>query len=370
MLIFIFFAFLLAGCSESGPLEKSPRSNNKRVFHAPDTHYQGPLEERIDGYLSWHLVYQLNLKQKDWQTNSKNPLINFRKMQEIPGIGSGERIPYVVYYAPPSPTKTGFLAQVIPSHIIQLDNQSIEEQIPVAVRMELSARNIDFKDVPTLVTISILPKENLGDAPIRSNPVSLFPHNWVHDELNNHTDRSIQVASGLYDAYGVAPHNHDSNSNGAIGLNTLKSYGAYVHPVGGRSGFSSRQALFQLDPQSDLSDFWAFSVDVDDMSPHKGSAILMYHIIFTGEQRENLRKEKLFTRIENIIKERSRALDKWYNTRNPNNKDPEHMIFPIKKWPARINAKNICEDFALLSIDPKNRARLTNKLRSLFRKGY
>lgn len=354
------FMILIGSCHQN-------TSESKPVTTSSDQTACKTIEDRVHGYLGWHLVYYLNLKKDEWTAGNKKPIIPFRKLQTQGGIGNGERIPFVTYYAPSVPKGSGFLSTVVPSFIIQLDNRAVSRLIPEKVRNELQSRNISYESVPTFVTISILPKEQKHDPAIRTNPVSLFPHNWVHNEIADDTNRSINVASGLYDSHGVNIDSDDIKTNGPIGLDKLTTYGAYIHPSGnGSSGFSSRQALFQLDPQKDVSDFWSLSVDVDNNSPHKNSAILMYHVIFTGEKRAELRNSELFELINTSIDERSKALDNWYDDLKAKNIPFETQTFP-RNFPANFTAKDIIDNFDKLEdVYGADLGRISAKLRELF----
>lgn len=320
----------------------------------------------VHGYLGSYLVYYLNLRRDQWQASDNKPIVPFRKAGGS-GIGNNERIPFVTYYAPHSATGTGFLSTLMPEFIIQLDNNSVVNLIPNGIIEELGKHKIAFADVQILVTIGILPEENEGDPPIRQNPLSLFPHNWVHDEIKPETNLSINVAQGLYEAHGVNVNSDDIKNNGPIGIDNLATYGAYIHPSGmGRSGFSSRQALFQLDPNKDVVDFFSLSIDVDDKSPHKNSAIIMYQIIFSGETRHKIRESEFFKLVDASIEERDKALEKWYEELKAKSIPSDTVYFP-PNFPSLVTAKDICDKFTSISIkDTTDISRIATKLRRLF----
>ncbi|WP_156865182.1 hypothetical protein [Pajaroellobacter abortibovis] len=112
---------------------------------------------------------------------------------------------------------------------------------------EIKSLEIDPNIVPTLVTFAILPHEHEKYPPIRRNSACRFPHDWAHDIVQPNTDKSIPIALDPFNPRGVSVNETDIQSNGPIGINQLKTYGAYTHPNAKKGpSYSSRQALISV----------------------------------------------------------------------------------------------------------------------------
>lgn len=343
--IYIFFIIIIFGYGC-----KNQNETSSTVKPRVSEEISSQLETRILGRLYTSKKYQgdrltvFNLNEAEWPFDQEHPqcpgLAHLRSNQAI-DVNSevlpfNLRIPYPVSYAN--------LEHFNLLSLIRLNNQIVFSLIPAGVIHELAARSIKFGDVPVFIA--------LYEADFKSEVFNYYTHFWAHDAINIKVNKTIDIATGFFNPVGV---NTDGVSE-AVGINELKTHGAYVHPVATRAGLSPNNAKFRLDSSRDAVTFWALSVDVDPKSAYLNSAILIWHIAIIhqpphprGEMTGMKPKDRQY-RFKRMLQETARKIK-------------DHDLSPCIE---NFNIKDWLEEFAALSyINPQQHQIILEQLKQL-----
>jgi hypothetical protein len=309
------------------------------------------LETRVVGRLytskkyRGHRLSVFNLNEVDWPLDQEHPkcpaLSNLRSNEGIEVnsevLPFNLRIPYPVSYAN--------LGHFFLLSLIKLNNQMVSSLIPSGAMHELAMRSIKFDNVPVYVA--------LYEAYFESETFNYYTHFWAHDDINIKVNKTIDIATGFFDPVGVDV----KGLTEAVGINELKTHGAYVHPIPTRAGLSPNNAKFRIDANLDAVTFWALSVDVDPKSSYLGSAILIWNIAIIHQPpppiggTSNRQPRKLrFHRMHKMTAQKIK------------NNDPSPCI-------DGFNAKDWLDEFAELSyINNDQREKIIEQLKRLMAK--